>query len=50
VTSSSGNSDLDQAACRAITRRGRYSAALDQSGNPIRSRSSRTVVWKLPQD
>ncbi|HCB75786.1 MAG TPA: energy transducer TonB, partial [Sphingomonas bacterium] len=37
------------AACRAITRRGRYSPALDQSGNPIATSSSRRVVWKIPQ-
>jgi len=49
VTSSSGNSDLDQAACRAITRRGRYKPALDQNGSPLRSSQSRTVVWKIPQ-
>lgn len=49
VTSSSGNADLDQAACRAITRRGRYSPALDQSGNPIRSQQSRRVTWKIPK-
>lgn len=49
VTSSSGNEDLDQAACRAITRRGRYSPALDQSGNPIRSQQSRRVTWKIPK-
>jgi protein TonB len=50
VTSSSGNSDLDRAACSAITRRGRYSPALDQSGNPIRSKASRRITWRLPKD
>lgn len=50
VTASSGNSDLDQAACRAITRRGKYSPALDQSGNPIRSSSARRVVWRIPDE
>lgn len=49
VTSSSGSRALDDAACRAITRRGRYSPALDQSGNPIATTSSRRVVWKIPQ-
>ncbi|MEG3164239.1 energy transducer TonB [Sphingomonas sp. PB2P19] len=48
VTSSSGSSALDRAACAAITRRGRYSPALDQSGNPIRSSSSRRVTWRMP--
>lgn len=49
VTSSSGNSDLDETACRLITRRGRYKAAVDQNGNPIRSSSSRRVRWQIPQ-
>lgn len=48
VTSSSGSQALDRAACQAITRRGRYSPALDQAGNPIASSQSRRVVWKLP--
>ncbi len=47
VTGSSGNSDLDEAACSLITRRGRYTPALDQGGKPIRSSSSRKVVWKI---
>lgn len=49
TTSSSGNTSLDQAACRALTRRARYSPALDQSGNPIRSTQSRRVRWQIPQ-
>lgn len=50
VTSSSGTPELDEAACRALTRRGRYSPALDQSGNPIRSTSSRRIRWQIPED
>lgn len=49
VTSSSGNAALDDAACKAITRRGRYTPAVDQNGNPIRSSQSRRVVWRLPE-
>ncbi|WP_136161110.1 energy transducer TonB [Sphingomonas flavalba] len=49
VTDSSGSKELDDAACRLITRRGRYKAALDQAGNPIRSTSSRRVRWVLPK-
>ncbi|WP_183956314.1 energy transducer TonB [Sphingobium fontiphilum] len=49
VTSSSGNAALDDAACKAITRRGRYTPAVDQNGNPIRSSSSRRIVWRLPE-
>ncbi|SEK48379.1 outer membrane transport energization protein TonB [Sphingomonas palmae] len=50
TTSSSGSSALDQAACRAITRRGRYSPATDAAGNPIATTATRRVVWKLPQN
>lgn len=50
VTSSSGHADLDKAACTAITRRGRYSPAMDQAGNPIRSKASRRVRWVLPEN
>lgn len=50
VTSSSGHSELDEAACRSITRRGRYEPALDQNGNPIRSSQSRRVSWRIPEE
>lgn len=50
VLQSSGNQELDDTACRLITRRGRYTPARDQNGNPIRSTQSRRVVWKIPQD
>ncbi|MEH3047762.1 energy transducer TonB [Sphingomonas adhaesiva] len=50
VTSSSGSSALDQAACRALQRRARYSPAVDAAGNPIATTQSRRVVWKLPQN
>lgn len=50
VTASSGSSALDQAACRALTRRARYSPAVDAAGSPISTTSSRRVVWKLPQN
>ena len=50
VVSSSGTPELDEAACRAITRRGRYKPALDQNGNPIRSSESRSVRWQIPDN
>ena len=49
VVASSGNSSLDRAACSNITRRGRYTPAQDQAGNPIRSSSGRNVVWRSPE-
>ncbi|MFW2831313.1 energy transducer TonB [Sphingomonas sp. ID0503] len=48
VTQSSGSSDLDEAACRLITRRGKYSPALDENGQPLRSTASRRVKWVVP--
>jgi periplasmic protein TonB len=49
TVSSSGNADLDEAACRAMTRKGRFSPALDQNGNPIASTQSRNVRWQIPK-
>lgn len=46
TVSSSGNSQLDRAACDALRRRGRYTPAVDQNGNPIRQPAApRTFVW-----
>lgn len=50
TTSSSGSEALDQAACRAITRRARYSPALNAAGQAIAVTKSRRVTWKLPKD
>ena len=50
VTQSSGNNDLDDAACRLVTRRGRYSPAKDQNGAAIRSTDSRRVRWQIPKE
>lgn len=50
VTSSSGTPELDDAACRSITRRGRYTPAKDAEGNPIQSTGSRRVRWQIPKN
>ena len=50
VIESSGSPDLDETACRLITRRGRYSPALDQGGRPMRSTQSRNVRWVVPKE
>jgi protein TonB len=50
VTSSSGSPDLDETACRVLTRRGRYSPAMDQSGKPMRTTQSRTIRWQIPKN
>jgi protein TonB len=50
VTSPSGSPDLDDTACRLMTRRGRYTPAKDQAGNPIRQNQSLKFRWVLPSD
>jgi len=48
VTSSSGNSDLDDTTCRLATRNGRFNPAKDPSGQAIDSTFTvRNVVWRL---
>lgn len=50
VTSSSGSDSLDTTTCRLVTRRGRYSPALDQAGNPIPGGTkSLNFRWVLEQ-
>ena len=50
VTSSSGSSALDQATCRILRSRARYTPARDQSGNPTSGRDSGRVTWRLPSE
>lgn len=50
VTSSSGSSSLDQATCRILRSRARYTPARDESGNPTTGRDSGRVTWRLPAD
>ncbi len=46
ISSSSGYPDLDDAACHAILRRGKFLPALDPTGTPILSKYSRQVIWR----
>jgi protein TonB len=50
VTSSSGSSALDQATCRILRSRARYTPARDQNGNPTSGRDSGRVTWRLPSE
>ncbi|HXH15527.1 MAG TPA: energy transducer TonB [Sphingomonas sp.] len=43
----SGEVELDKAACRAITARARYTPALGYDGKPMISHSTRKVAWRL---
>ena len=45
---SSGSKALDDAACSAITRRGRYAPPLGADGKPHARHGMRKVVWLLP--
>lgn len=50
VSSSSGSSALDQATCRLVERRGRYSPALDAAGNPTNGgRKSLRFRWQIQE-
>jgi protein TonB len=50
VTTSSGNSDLDDATCRIAKRSVRFSPAKDQTGAAIASSYTLPVRWVLPKD
>ena len=50
VTSSSGSSSLDQATCRILRSRARYTPARDQNGQPTSGRDSGRVTWRLPSE
>lgn len=49
ITSSSGHSDLDDAACANVTRRARFKPATDSSGNPVQGTYSNRVRWVIPE-
>jgi TonB family protein len=50
VTSSSGSAALDQATCRILRSRARYTPARDSSGNATGGTDSGRVTWRLPAD
>lgn len=50
VITPSGSQILDDTACRLVTRRGRYGAAKDQNGNPIKQSASIRFRWVLPSE
>lgn len=49
VTKSSGHSGLDDATCKLVTRRAKFTPAKDASGNPIADSYSNRVRWQIPQ-
>jgi len=49
VTGSSGSPDLDDAACKAISRRARFEPATDGNGQPTTGTYSNSVRWQMPE-
>lgn len=50
ITSSSGHSDLDEATCRNVVRRARFTAAKDGNGEATTGTYSNRVRWVIPKD
>ena len=48
ITSSSGSSALDEATCRIMRSRARFTPAHDEHGNPIGDSVSSRIRWVLP--
>jgi protein TonB len=49
VTASSGSPDLDEAACRSITRRARFNPATNGDGEKVAGTYSNSVRWQIPK-
>jgi protein TonB len=47
VTSSSGSSVLDQATCRIMRSRARFTPAHDSNGNPVADTHDDAITWRL---
>lgn len=50
VTGSSGSPDLDDTTCKLITRRARFTPAMDGNGKPTTGTYSNSVRWQVPKD
>jgi len=50
VTGSSGHGDLDAATCSLVSRRGRFTPAMDGEGQPTTGSWSSAVRWQIPKD
>lgn len=48
VTETSGSPDLDEATCRLVTLRGRFSPALDADKKPVAGKYSNRIRWTIP--
>lgn len=50
VTSSSGSPDLDEATCSNVTRRARFTPAMDGEGKPTEGSYSGRIRWVIPKE
>jgi protein TonB len=50
ITSSSGSSALDNATCRIMRSRARFTPAQDSNGQPTTDTTSARITWRLPAD
>ena len=49
IADSSGSRALDEATCRILRSRARYTPARDSAGNPVSGRDYGRVTWRLPR-
>ena len=49
VTGSSGSYSLDEAACRLVTKRSRFTPAKDTAGNKVERSFNLPITWRLPK-
>lgn len=50
ITSTSGTPELDEATCRLVSQRARFSPALDAKGQPVVGQYSSRIRWVIPKD
>lgn len=50
ITSSSGNSALDDATCKLVTRRARFTPAKDETGAAVTDTYANRIVWRIPEE
>jgi protein TonB len=50
VTSSSGSSALDNATCRIMKSRAKFTPARDSNGQPTNDTTSARITWRLPEE
>lgn len=50
ITSTSGTPELDEATCRLVNQRARFSPALNAKGEPVIGQYSSRIRWVIPKD